>query len=271
MIQKIITDKNFENLWLNKLTDGQRKARLEKAFKILERVRDKQFNLFKRIERDRIIDDPGPRLLYFEGTLKNIWDNVNFALSLGKSKNRKFSFYPARSVLENTFRLEHFTRQKSRGKQDDIAVKEFLRVCKRNYDFHKSQGNDNGTEEFRDLYKKFASLGNYPSIDRVKEKTLDPFPCIYDMVKNTKIRGGLSWYYHYQALAELTHGKLLHSQMMNMNEKSQHIRSLMYTLVMCNEVVKISDFHLGGATKKEVTEAIREAEYIVKKPINAIN
>lgn len=109
MDQTILQDE-FIDLWMNKLSEKQRKTRAEAAFRITRVVAEKQIDLLNKIIKKEKIDIL--RFVYFHETVKSIWEHVDFAFSLGKGKNRRFAFYPARTVMENTFRLEHFTRQK---------------------------------------------------------------------------------------------------------------------------------------------------------------
>lgn len=260
-----ITQENFQELWLSILTEKQRKTRAEKALRIIVPVATQQFKILKKFEESGGPD--GLRFTYFRETLKNIWDCVDFVLSLGKGKNRVYAFYPARTILENTFRLEFFTRQKNIKDQEDIALKECLRICKRNYDSELSAGNNGDADKYKQCYKSLAPHGNFLSIDDIDVRSLEPFPNMKVIMGYSKIEGRIKWYYHYQALAESSHGKLMHIIMNDQHKNEQYRLALMYTTVMCNEILKITDFHLQGKTRKEVVEAIQKAESIVKKPV----
>jgi len=259
---EILDDKTFKNLWLNKLSDKNRKLRLERAFKIIREVADKQVSLIRKFENEGNPD--GIRFLYFSKTLECIWENADFALGLGKGKYRRFSFYPVRTVFENTFRLEYFTRQKQTA-QNDIAAREILRICLRHYNYEKGEGNIEKAEEFKKYYEEIANYGDYGNIDSIKESVLEPFPNIKELTDSSKLAGASSWYFHYKALAELTHGKLMHKIITDLSFSGEHRRSLMCLLLLCKDVIRFTDFHLNGQTKKEVEEAIKKAEYIIKK------
>ena len=89
-------------------------------------------------------------------SLRDLWQGREYLDSriLGKGKNRRFAFYPARTVMENTFRLEYFTRQKN-DVQEEIATKECLRICKRHYDNEKANNEKLATLEFKKYYDRF--------------------------------------------------------------------------------------------------------------------
>ena len=150
--------------------------------------------------------------------------------------------------------------------QEEIATKECLRICKRHYDNEKANNEKLATLEFKKYYDKF-SQGKFPDINTIKEKELDPFPTMWSLCKNSKINGGEQWYFHYKGLAEESHGKLLAISMTKQNEAQTYRLSLMYLLVMTNDVLKNADYHLGGTTSELVVSAIQQAEKIVKKPI----
>lgn len=119
---------------------------------------------------------------------------------------------------------------------------------------------------FINYYNKF-SRGKFTNIETIDVKSLEPFPSMWQLTKNSQIDGAGSWYFHYQALAEESHGKLVSVTMVNQNEAQAYRLSLMYLLVMTNDVLKNTDFHLGGATHQDVVGAIQKAEKIIKKPI----
>jgi hypothetical protein len=202
--------------------------------------------------------------LYFYKTLRDVWENADFAIGLGTTEYHEFSFYPTRMVMENTFRLEFFTRQKT-DKQIEIATKEMLRIAKRFYDLEKRTGGDG--REFQTSYEAFAQKITVPKIDVVRERDLDPFPSMWDLMSQSKIEGGSSWYFDYQSLAELTHGKVMSIVMKDNDELAEHRRSLMYLQTMSHDLIKNADFHLGHKMRKEVVDAIQTAEAIVKAPL----
>jgi hypothetical protein len=260
----VLTKSEFHDLWLNKLTAKQRKTRSEIAFNIIKKVADKQLNLFKHFEK-RVHPD-NLRFHYFYITLKNIWENIEFILSLGRGKNRNYAFYPARTIVENTFRLDYFTRQKNE-RQEEIALKEVARISKRLYDMEFNDGNLEPAEKFKGYYDTSAKWGSLPNIDDVTERELEPFPSIKDLMKDSKIEGGIKWYPIYQALAEMSHGKLMHIIMLKQSNELEYNRSLMCTIPMGNQALKIADFHLSGKTRAEVIKALQDAQAVVRKPI----
>lgn len=255
-------EQQFQELWLTKLTEEQKKARIVKAYEILRDVAAIQLRMLKDFEKAPI--EKSIAFLYFNKTIQALWENADFCINLGKGRNRVFAYYPVRNILETVFRLEYFTRQKDRKTQDDIAIRELLRLNKRFYDKDLSEGITDS--EFIQHYKNFAVLGNYPDIEKANPND-DPFPNMYVLTKNSKISGGAKWYFMYQELAELAHGKLLSIIVRNLSDKLEYRRSLMQLIPLCNEALGVTDFHLGFRTKDLVVSAIKQAEAIVKKPL----
>jgi hypothetical protein len=257
----ILDNKSFQELWLNKLTEQQKITRIKKAWAVISALAEKQLYLLKQIKEADI--EKSIRFLYFINTINNVWDNADFILALGKGRNRRYAFYPTRSILETIFRLEHFTRQKKEG-QDDIATREILRINKRMYEQELADSGDGA--KFIEFYQFFAKNGNYPNIQDANPND-DPFPSMRKMAETSKIEGGSKWYPEYQVLAELTHGKLMAKIITDLDERAEYRRCLMYLIPMCNEALKIMDFHLGNKTQSEVIKVIKQAEAIVKKPL----
>jgi hypothetical protein len=86
-------------------------------------------------------------------------------------------------------------------------------------------------------------------------------------MKNSKINGGTDWYYHYQGLAESTHGKYMHLSMISKTPNEHYRLSLMYALIMCNDLLKNADYQLVGKTREDVIQAIKISESIIKRPV----
>jgi len=258
----ILSGQEFEDLWVNKLSEEERLDRIRRSLPLVQKVANKQLELLKEIEASPI--DKDERFKYLYTTFQNVWQNVEFAMYLGGTPFSQFSFYPARMVLETTFKLEHFARQNKEG-QMRIAQFEIMRISKRFYDLEKRTGGD--ASKYKETYDFFASDTEFPDIDKADEWKLDPFPSMPKLTKASKIEGGENWYFHYQCLAELTHGKLMSIIMREEDAVAEHRRSLMYLQVMCNDLLKNADFHLGGSTRAEVVKAIEDAEKIVKAPL----
>jgi hypothetical protein len=242
MVEQKINENEFENFWMNQLTERQRKNRSEVAFRVLRTVAEKQLKLLKNFLEKQCKEDL--RCLYYYETLKNIWENSDFVLSIGKGRNGKFAFYPARTIMENTFRL-----------------------CKRHYDFELSNGQLEAAKEFEDYYNKFSQGGDFSDINTVRVRDLEPFPNMKELTNNSKIENAKKWYFHYQVLAETSHGKYMHIVMMQEPEARSYRLSLMYLMMMCIDVLKNADFHLGHKTRSDVVAAIQKAESIIKKPL----
>ena len=257
-------EETFEKLWLSKLSKKQRKERILRAFSPIRKMAQKQIDFLKKYEKsdkEKDID-----FMYYYNTLASVWNNIDFAIALGKGRYQKFAFYPTRNVLENGFRLEYFTRQ-SKEKRKEIAVIEFLRVIYRSYEHDKSKGRD--VSEYKENYKHFASLVKIsPKIDDFKKSEAEPFPSMFELVKNTKIEGGIDWYHHYQSLCEVAHGKLFRTIMSSSFELDEYVWCLQYIQFMAIYVLKLTDFHINGLVTKEVKNIIKQAEGIIKKDLN---
>jgi len=258
-----ISQEQFQKTWRHDLSSQQKKSRLDRAFLILERAANRQLALLNKIEKDdKIQKNIG--YIYFFDTVKNFWSHAEFAYALGKGKNRKFCNFPARLLMETVMRLEFYIR-KSKKEQDDIAIKEMLRVCKRYYDRDKTEGRN--PVEFRDYYVKLAVDGNYPDIDKANPN-INPFPDMKTLTENSKINDASKWYFHFQALAESTHGKLFAIKMARLDDLREYIRSMMYVLLMCNKALLIVDKHIRGASNSFILKAINESEKVIKSPVS---
>ncbi len=248
-------NEDFEVLWFS-LTPKERKIRVEKSISIIRKVAYKQVKLLKEYEESSAIKDV--YYLYVFRTLEDILDNFDFVLKLGKGSSRRFAPYPTRAIIENTFRLEYFTKQ-SADTKNDIATREFLRVIKRFYDKDNDEIN---RKSLREMYDGFAQGGQYPSIDKAKDD--DPFPNMYILTKDT-IFSEKNWYFQYQILCEATHRKLV-GIITSQDEVSEYVNSLMYLQNIMSEVIKLTDLYLNNVTQLEVINAIKNADAVIKKP-----
>jgi hypothetical protein len=253
--------KRFKDMW-NNLSEKERIKRIKKAFKIIVKKSEEQLKFIEDKKKNNPPEEVG--FLYFENTIANIWENVDFIFSI-KKKYRNLSFYPTRCVMESTFRLDHFVRQNSKTKED-ITIKEFLRVLKRTWDMENNKGNQRGMSEVKQNYNQFVSLGEgYPNIENVSIKALDPFPNIKDILIASKVHD-ISLYYHYCFLSELSHGKLMHIITKNINLVSEYRRSLMSLLMMCYKVLEVFDFYLFKKVEKNTRDIIKKAQKIITHP-----
>ncbi|MDD2646859.1 MAG: hypothetical protein PHV78_02625 [Patescibacteria group bacterium] len=248
------------DLW-NKLSAVQKKTRIEFALKIIINVAQIQKQSLKNIKKFGNPD--AERFLYFEKTLDDIWENIKFAISLGKGKNRKFAFYPARSVLENFFRLDYFTQQNPQ-EQKNIAMMEALKVCKIMYDQEKTNNHTEGMKSFNNHYQK-VSDGTYQDIDSINLSSLDAFPSMKEMMKRSNLLDGNEWYFIYRSLSESAHGKFMARLIRELDDRAEYIRSLMCLNRIAIETIKITDFHLRFKTKDDVKRVIIQAKSIIER------
>ncbi len=249
---------NFSDFWFNKLTPRQRKRRIELAFIPIKIVGMNQIHILEKYEKSSVFKEIG--FIYFITTLKNTWDNIEFAIEIGKGRFRRFSYYPTRTVLESLLRLEYYCRQKKEG-QNKITVRELLRIAKRFYDREKIE-NQSG-EPYRKMYSEVADQGDYPQIEEANSKD-DPFPNMKCLSKESTLCCDGNIYFSYEALCELSHGKLLAVTSAMQDEFAEHIRSLMDIQYAACNLIKLVDNHIQGVTKKDVVEALNKADRIIK-------
>ncbi len=256
-----LTEEEFQKLW-NSLSLQGKKNRLERGIAILRKVAQKQLDIIESYKKSDIRYPLGPFLLV--SIVEEIWKDVDFAISLGKGRNRSFIFYPTRSVLENVLRLEFYSQQDV-ATQNDMARREMLRIAKRYYELEKSQGRD--TTNLKDFYDQMAKGSTSPDIDDAKEND-DPFGAGFIKIQATSktlMFKNMELYTVYQGLAELTHGKMLSRMILELDDFSEYVRCLMYLHTLSIACLKITDSHLEGKTTTDINAAVKKSEYISKK------
>jgi hypothetical protein len=221
----------FAIFWLVKLTAKQRKARMELAFAPLKKVAAKQIAMLEKYERSAVIKENG--FTYFITTVKNAWDNIEFAIEIGKGRFLRFSYYPTRTVLESLLRLVHYCRQTG--------------------------------EPYRTIYADIAAQGDYPPVEEANPKD-DPFPNMKKLTEETPAYNkNAHLYFSYEALCELSHGKMIAINAAVQDELAEHVRSLMGLQSYACNLLRLVDHHIQGVMAKEIEKAIKEAEAIIKK------
>jgi hypothetical protein len=258
--QRLNTDE-FNDLWANRLLPEKKIVRLEKSINILLKTLDIQINKLNKFNNLPVEKNVG--FIYFFETVKTIQENGSFALSLGKSKNRRFIFYPVRTIFENTLQIEYYCKQKKDG-QDKIAISEVARLAKLYYDREMDESNQGMANHYKETYESVVS-DDYPPIDKAKIK--DDFPNFERLTEDSNFNIDGRLYFAYRNLAESTHGKLIARIISNDDEQGEYIRGLMHLSFLMIQVLKIIDAHIQGATKNEVTNAIERSEDIVKAGI----
>jgi hypothetical protein len=248
---------DFIDLYKNKLTKKQKKSRIIRAYICLKKEAEIQIEFLKKIEKEKnIYKNVG--FIYFSSTLKESWKNADFAIYLAKNKNKKFTAYPVRVLFENFLRLGYYVK-KNKKIQDDIAIRELLRIAKRFYNF-------TGDEEFKKFFKDFAQLGDYQEIENFKNND-DPFPKISDLTKEILGNDEKKWYHFYQYLSESGHGKLMSIITSEIDENAESFRFLMMMLMICEKLLIITDSFLGIGRKNEINQKIFKSKLIVKKSV----
>lgn len=254
-----------ENILL-KLSEEQRISRFNRVALAFQKVGLKQLTLLKNHERLNK-QNLHEGFFYFIKTLESFWENFDFILSLGKGRNRTMAHYPARSMLETLFRIEYYVRQKIKG-QNYIANIETLRIYKRLYDdsISKSDNTHQAIKKTYDDFLKITSLDQDPlfAINKVSEDRLDPFPSLYNLIKDSKLPNTGGLYFHYRILCEHSHGKLIASIMRHTDPKRSYRQMLMYGCIFAREMLKVVDHHIQSATREEVKDVILATERIIK-------
>ena len=233
---------------------------MELAFAPLKKAAAHQIAILEKYEKSATTKEVG--FTYFITTVKNAWDNIDYGVEIGKGRFLRFSYYPTRTVLESLLRLEHYCRQQKDG-QNDIALRELLRIAKRFYEREKIE---NGTgEPYKTIYSDIAVQGTYPSVEEANPKD-DPFPNMKKLTEETPAYNkDAHLYFTYEALCELSHGKMLAINTAVQDELAEHVRSLMGLQSYACNLLRLVDHHIKGITSEEVEKAIKAAEGIVKK------
>ena len=238
------------------LSEQKKVVRLEKALGVLMKVGEHQLKLLKAYHSSNKSKEIG--FAYFYQTVQSVWENINFALSLGKGKFRHFNVYPARLICENIFRLEYYINQ-TKDQQNEIYFWEMARVMKRFYDEFKD-------EEFKNKYDDIVKdLGNsnviYPDIEK-DEAYKDKFPNMEVLMRQSKLPRSKNFYLHYRFLCESNHGKLL-SLYIAKDGLKQYRLNLFYILLFTKWLLIIIDAHIQKVTNKKVSDAIKKTDEIV--------
>jgi len=239
------------------LDENKKILKIEKSLKEIIVVSKKQISLLKNYH-DSKNNKKEIGFAYFYKTALSTWDNVNFALKLGKGKYRHFNVYPTRVVCENVFRLEYYINQNFTG-QNEISLLEMTRIMKRFYD-------ETQDVIYKDYYDKMIKdLGdkntNYPKIEE-KGSYKDPFPSMKNLITNSKLTNSKNFYMHYRFLSESLHNKLM-SIYIAEDKKSQYRRNIFYLNILCRWMLMVVDSHIQHVTKKDVDNVIKKTDEIM--------
>ncbi|OHA08844.1 MAG: hypothetical protein A3B37_00650 [Candidatus Sungbacteria bacterium RIFCSPLOWO2_01_FULL_59_16] len=243
-----------QKIFFKSLSEEDKIIRFEKAVRLLMEIGDYHVKLLTRHHESDAPKEIG--FGYFYPTVKDSWDNVRFSLFLGEGEFRHFSFYPARLLCENIFRLEYYINQ-NRSKQNEITLWELARVMRRFYD-------EFGDHDFRREYERtIKELGEaektYPNVEEDKADH-DPFPNMWNLVNMSKLPGAKGYYIHYRFLSEGNHGKLLS---LHIPSKARYKLSLQYIFHFCRWLLLITDIHINRVTRDAVDMAIKRADEIL--------
>lgn len=238
------------------LSEQKRIFKLEKAIHRLKKVGEVQLQILLEHEKSNAPKEIG--FMYFFKTVKFTWENIDFALKLGKGRSRHFNVYPARVIYENVFRIEHYINQDKKG-QNEIAFWEIARLLKRFYDKDKDASFKNS---YDGMVRDFGDPStNYPDISD-KSAYKDPFPKMDTLVEQSKLPNSSGFYFHYQALCESHHGKLL-SIYIAEDELGQYRRNLMYVYLLTRWLLMITDSHIKNPCKDLIEVTFKDVESLL--------
>lgn len=249
---------NNKKIWLS-LPDKHKKIRLERIYRMLRNVSDKQLSILDEFKKSKSVVKTA-RHLYFFIIVTSFWEDGDFALSLGRNKFKHYAVYPARTMMEKLLKIIWFTKLKTAKDQDLITKKELLKSCLISYKRELSDGR--ATTGFEDYYKKINDVG-LPEISKVKIKELKAFPEYKEMCKKSGLLDSNNFYNSYRDLSGLPHGNLLSVFIIQNNQTEQeYIRAMLNIIRFCIEMLKITDYHIEHKTKKEVEEIIQKSRIV---------
>lgn len=246
------------NHWLN-LSEQQKKIRIERCYKVLRQVADKQLTLLSKFKKDKSCHKT-ERHSYFFTIVGSFWEDADFAFALGKKRHSFYAIYPVRTMMEKLLKILWFTNQKA-SEQDLIAIKELLIQCLHFYRLEKSD--ENSGEKFESYYKEINN-GIFPPIDKVRRNDLKAFPSYEDLCKKSGLRDSHKLYDFYRFLSGLPHGDFLSIFRINAGQKNEEYRrAMMLAVYFCTEMLKVTNFHLGQSTQQDVASAIKRADDVL--------
>jgi hypothetical protein len=238
------------------LPEAKKKQIVKKTFRIIRSVADKQLELLKQFKRTST--GKTQRHLFFFTTVFSFWREADFCTALGRNKYRVYTVYPARTMMEKALKILWFSKLKA-DDQDLITEKELLRQC---FDFYQIDKE----EEYKEHYNNINSSSKFPGIDTVKRHELKSFPSYEELCAKSGLRDANALYANYRWISGLPHGDLLSTFMVDSMdmEGEEYRRSLMIAVRFATEMIKIVDFHLQGATKNEVADALAKCDELTK-------
>lgn len=251
-----LSEEKFKIFWM-KLSERQRINRVEHCYKIFRRVADKQITFLRRIKKEEENLTKGARCLYFFVIVESFWEDADFAIWLRKSRYRFYAEYPARTMMEKLLKILWFTK-KNPNEQDRITRKELLKSCLDYYRMEIKSGRSG--QNFENHYINLNTNMEFSDIKTVKRKDLEAFPPYEQLCYQSGLTDASQLYDSYRFLSSLPHGDLLSVFMLQDQRKETYRRAMMLVVRFCIEMIKVTDFHLGGTTKDDVMVAIAEAD-----------
>lgn len=242
--------------YLMSLPEKKKKIVMERSFMLVRAVGRKQLELLEKFEKD-VVHPKTELHLYFFSIVKSFWKDADFALGLGKKKNRSYAIYPARTMMEKVLKILWFTKQ-TKAEQDEIAKKELLLSCLTHYNIAKEQF-------YKDQYQKINKGNIYPDIDTVKRADLKAFPVYEELCEKSGLIDAKNLYFSYRYLSGMPHGDLLSTYMINNlgMENAEYRRALSLACRYEMEMIKVVDLHLNGATTMEVKDVLEKVNKLI--------
>jgi hypothetical protein len=229
------------------IPERKRRVLIDKFYGVLRKVADKQLHIIEKFRKSK--DQPkAERHLYLLEITKSFWKDGDFALALGKGKYALYATYPARTMMEKVLKVLWFSKQKM-GDQDLITKKELLKQC---LDYYRIEGRPDNKNRFAKTYKEINDVG-LPNIDNVKRGELEAFPGYEELCQKSGLPDASTLYRAYRHLSGLPHGDLLTTFRTKGDEEIKEYRRVMTEAVRFSmEMIKVTDFQIGFATKSEV-------------------
>lgn len=243
----------------HKWTEEQRIQALKNALNILLTAANNYSRLFEKETKENVNLNSG--FVYFFETFKHIIELSSYVTNQTPVDGIKYTHYLLRDMFESSLRLEHYVKQE-RKEQDKISSIEILRSVR--------MLKSDETIEFGGASKTFSDLAiefnlNEKYHDSAKSKKIfDPFPDIKTLASSSFLNklSELDWYFHYEYLCELTHGKLV--GIISLKDERQVVmayrRNLFYSLKILIFTLLLTDKHINFVTKDMLAETIKLAE-----------
>ncbi len=191
--------------------------------------------------------------LYFDQSYRYIIELVSYVVIV-EGRGKKFTHHMVRAALEGSMRLEHYLKQ-TKEEQDKISSIEIARALKL------MQSDNLGGTSFAEWMENLELSPEEYTQQRSK-KVFDSFPDMRTLMNSSSIkeRTDLDWYFHYEYLCELTHGKLVGIISLDHLDNAPIVfyrRNLMYLHSILKHTLLLADKHNNFANSDELEKVIQ--------------